>query len=169
MVVLQFDLVVVVLLVVLTFATVFFRGLDRAFEVTDVVQSIEDTDDVDAVFDGFLDEFLDDVIGVMTITEDVLASEKHLQFRVFADFFGQTKPFPRIFVEETEAGIERRAAPNFQGVVTDLVEFFQGEEDFLRRHAGGEKRLVSIPKCSFNDFDTHGDYFPSVSASLTTF
>jgi len=106
----------------LAFAAVLLGRADGAFEVTDVVERIKDADDVDAVFDGLLDELLDDVVGVMAVAQDVLTAEKHLQLGVLADFPRGAETFPGIFVEEAETGVESGAAPDLDRAVTDLVQ-----------------------------------------------
>ena len=44
-----------------------FRRLDGRFQVARVVEGVEDADDVDTVIDGAVDEFVDDVIGIMAV------------------------------------------------------------------------------------------------------
>ena len=44
-----------------------FRRFDGCFQVARVVESVEDTDDVNAVIDGTVDKFVDDVVGIMAV------------------------------------------------------------------------------------------------------
>lgn len=44
-----------------------FRRLDGRFQVARVVEGVEDADDVDTVIDGAVDEFVDDVVGIMAV------------------------------------------------------------------------------------------------------
>ena len=70
-------------------------------QVTDIIHTVKNTDDIDSVCDRFLYEILYHVIGIRTISEDVLSTEQHLQFCVFESVAEFTKSFPRIFFQET--------------------------------------------------------------------
>ena len=52
---------------------------DGALHVAGVVQGIEDPEDVHAVFGGPLDEVVDDVVAIVAVAQQVLATQKHLQ------------------------------------------------------------------------------------------
>ena len=68
--------------------------------VPHIVQSIEDSEDVDAVCCRAFDEVLQHVVGIMPISHDVLPTEEHLQsgFRHRRPERAQTLPW--IFLEE---------------------------------------------------------------------
>lgn len=60
-------------------------GLDRAQgdgEVLRVVERVEDPEDIHPVLGGLLDEPADDAVLVMTVAEQVLPAEEHLQARL---------------------------------------------------------------------------------------
>ena len=64
--------------------TVFFVGcLYCCLQVTEIIQTVKDTDNINTVCDGFLYEVLYHVICIMVVTEDILSTEKHLQLCVF--------------------------------------------------------------------------------------
>ena len=44
-----------------------FRRFDGCFQVARVVESVEDADDVNAIIDGTVDKFVDDVVGIMAV------------------------------------------------------------------------------------------------------
>ena len=97
-------------------------SLNGRFQIADIVQSIKNTDDVDAVGDGFLDEILHHVIGIMPVTQHILAPEQHLQLGVGHLPAQNTQPLPWILVEEAQAGVEGRPAPALGGVEAGFVD-----------------------------------------------
>ena len=59
-------------------AAVLLGELDGGFQVAHIVQRIENTDDIDAVFNGLAAELLHHVVGIVLVAQDVLAPEQHL-------------------------------------------------------------------------------------------
>ena len=53
----------------------FERCFDRGLEISKIVQRIENSKNIDAVDSAALNEFVDKVIGVVAIPEDILAAE----------------------------------------------------------------------------------------------
>ena len=115
-----------------------------SLHVADIVQCVEDTDDIDTVLDSSLDECIDNVVSVVLVAEQVLTAEKHLKGRVGHVLLENTETFPRIFRQETHAGVERSAAPAFQRPVTDLVEVMQSREHILQSHTRSSLGLVRV-------------------------
>jgi len=92
--------------------TATFQGLVNCnLDIAEIVQGIEDAQDINPVFDRMADEQPDHLIRVMTVAEDVLAPKQHLELGVGNVFFDQAQALPWIFVQETQAGVKRRAAP----------------------------------------------------------
>ena len=89
------------------------NGLDGPFDIAYVVHGIENTEDVDAVDHTTFDEFIDHVIGIVAIAQDVLAPEQHLLWGVWHCRFEQTQPFPGVFSQVADAGIKGGTAPGF--------------------------------------------------------
>ena len=94
-------------------------------EVVGIVERVENADDVDAVFDRCTHEAADDIVGIMLVAEDVLASQKHLELGVghFCADLAQT--LPRILVEKAQADVEGCTAPAFNGVESGLIHLFE--------------------------------------------
>ena len=61
------------------------------------------------------------------------------------------QPFPRVLIQKAQAGVERGAAPAFEGIVPDRVENFAGGEHLLERHARGGLRLVRVAQDGVGD------------------
>ena len=78
--------------------------LDGSLQVAGVVQRVKDTDDVDAVGNGLLDEVLDGVISVGTVAQHVLAAEQHLQLLVGQLLAQDAQTLPGVLVQEADAG-----------------------------------------------------------------
>lgn len=125
------------------FARCFYR-LDGHPQVTHVVHRIEDTEHVDAVDRGLGDESSDHVVAVVAITQQVLATQEHLQACVRQRRAQLAQTLPRVFFEETNAGVECCAAPDFQRPVADFVELVADRQHVFGAHARGEQRLVGV-------------------------
>ena len=125
-------------------AAVLLGVANRALEVARIVQRIEDTDDVNAVFNRFFAELLHHVVRIMLVTKDVLSAEQHLQFGVGKRFAQRSQALPRVFVEEAKAGVKRSAAPDFQRPVADGIEHFASGKHIFGAHARRSQRLVRI-------------------------
>ena len=94
-------------------------------EVIGVVESVEYTNDVDAVFDRGTHEAAHDIVGIMLIAENVLTAQKHLELGVGHFCADLAQALPRILVQKAQADIEGRAAPAFNGVESGLVHLFE--------------------------------------------
>ena len=67
-----------------------------------VIQCIEDTDNVNSVFNRLTDESAHCIIGIMLISENVLPSQQHLKLRILHFGTNEAESFPRIFVKITK-------------------------------------------------------------------
>ena len=68
-------------------AAIFLCGLYGLLQVAYIVQSVENTDDVDAVFNGFATEGIYHIVGIVLVAQDILAPEEHLQLGVGQTLF----------------------------------------------------------------------------------
>ncbi len=137
-------------------AALFLAGLDGSLKVAKVVEAVKDTDDVDAVGNGFLYEIFDDIISVVAVSQQVLAAEQHLQFGLLEAGFQLAKAVPRIFLEEAEAGIKCSAAPALNSVVADLIHLVDDGKHDLGGHAGRDQGLVRVAQDGLCDLDRLG-------------
>ena len=110
--------------------------IDRSLEVSEVVQCIEYPDDIDTVVDRFFDKIVDYVIRIVSVSEDVLASQQHLKSGVRHSISQLSESFPRILIEESDAGIECSAAPALYCVIADAVEKSKCRFHVAERHSG---------------------------------
>ena len=127
--------------------------LDGGLEVARVVQRVENTQDVDAVGNGLLHEILDGVVGIMAVAEHVLAAEQHLQLGVGHLTAQRAQALPRVFVQETDAGVKRGAAPAFHREVADFVHRLEDRQHLVDRHTGSQQRLVRVAQDDLSDLN----------------
>ena len=127
--------------------------LDSGLQVAGIVQCVENTDDVDAVCNGLLNEVLDGVICIGTIAQHVLAAEQHLQLLMGQLLAQDAQTLPRILVEEADAAVERCTAPALNREIGDLIHFGQDGTHLIHRHTGSQQRLVSITQDDFRNLD----------------
>ena len=123
---------------------VFLYGFDGLHKVSGVVERVENSDYVNSVFDGFFNKFVNHVIRIMLVSEQILTSQKHLKtgFRHCGTQFAQT--LPRVFVKETHTSVKRCAAPAFKRPIAYAVENFAAGEHILDSHSRCRLRLVRV-------------------------
>ena len=97
-------------------------SLDSCLKVSDIVERIKDTDDIDTVCYGFLNEILNKVVCIMTVAKHILASEKHLELGVGHLFSDDPKSLPGILVKKSDAGVKSSSAPALRGIKADLID-----------------------------------------------
>ena len=138
-------------------SAVLFGVLDGGFQIADIVECVEYTNYINAVFNCLAAELLNNVICVVLIAQYVLAAEKHLQLGVGQSLLKLAQPFPGVLVEETEAAVKGSAAPALQGVIADAVQYFAGGKHILHPHSGGSLRLVSVAQygIGYHQFLSH--------------
>jgi len=123
--------------------------LDSGLEVSCIVQRVKDTEDIDTVCNGLLYEVLNNVVRIVTVTENVLSAEEHLKLRVLAVRLDGTESLPRILVEETETGIEGGTAPSLEGIISNLIHYVKDGNHFFCSHTRCGKRLMRITEDCF--------------------
>ena len=143
-------------------------SLDGRLKVARIVQRIKDADHVDAVCHGLLNEVLHRVVGVGTVAQHILAAEQHLQLLMRQFFAQDAQAFPRIFIEEADAGVKGGAAPAFNGEIRDLVHLGQDRAHLIHRHTGCEQRLVCIAQNDLGNFNRFLSQCHSPSLSISS-
>src|ERR1035437_7482324 len=87
-----------------------------------------------------------DIISVVAITDQILATEQHLERGVRHQFLESAHSFPRVFVKKTGSDIKSSATPDFYGIKSSFVHFRGNGDHILRTHTCCKQRLVSITK-----------------------
>ncbi|CNV10805.1 Uncharacterised protein [Salmonella enterica subsp. enterica serovar Bovismorbificans] len=129
---------------------------ERRFHIARVVHGVKDAEDVHAVFHRAFDEAFHHVIGVMAVAEQVLAAQQHLQGGLRHGLFKLAQADPRVFAEETDAGVKGGAAPALQRPVAHVVELGGNRQHIIKAQAGGEQRLVSVTQDDVGNGNGHG-------------
>ena len=97
------------------------RLLQCHFNIVDVVQGIEDSNDINAVFHGAADKLPHHIIRIVPIAQQALTAQQHLQLGVGHLLPHQTQPLPRILLQKPQAGVKGRPAPALERVVACLI------------------------------------------------
>ena len=90
------------------------HGFNAGFQITDVVQRIENAEHIDAVFRGLFNKRLHHIVAVVAVPEQVLAAQQHLQAGVGQSLTQGTQALPWVFLQKPHTGIKRGAAPALQ-------------------------------------------------------
>ena len=122
---------------------------DRSLQVAQIVHTVKDTDDINAVCHGLLYKVLYHIVCVGAVSQDVLSSEEHLELCVFKSIPELSKSVPGIFLQEAEGRVKCSAAPALYGVVTHLVHLVDDGQHLLCRHTGGDQRLMCVTQNGF--------------------
>ncbi|GAR44143.1 hypothetical protein NGUA11_03507 [Salmonella enterica] len=92
----------------------------------------------------------------MAVAEQVLAAQQHLQRGFGHGFFEFAQAQPRVFAEETDAGVKGGAAPAFEGAVAHVVELSGNRQHIVKTQTGGEKGLVGVTQDDVGNGNSHG-------------
>ena len=127
--------------------------LNGSLKVSDIIQAVKNTDNINSVSDGFLYKVLNHIVRVMIVSKDVLATEQHLELCILETGSQLSESLPRIFFQETQAGIKSSAAPAFYRMVANFVHFFNDRKHLISRHSCCKERLMCITKNGLNDLN----------------
>ncbi len=137
--------------------TGFFHLVHGPRHVPDIVQCIEDPEDIDPVFVRCSNEFVNNIIGIVTVADQVLPPEEHLDGRVLQFALESPETIPGIVVQEPDTGIKGRAAPGFNRKKTALIEIPCKGQHVLRPEPCCDQRLVRIAEGCISDLHFTGN------------
>ena len=126
-------------------------GAHGALQVAQVVHGVEDSEHVHAVGSRALHECFHDVVGVVPVSEDVLAAEEHLETRIRHRLANEAEPLPGILAQESNGSVEGCATPDFGGPIADPVQLFADGQHVVDSHARGKQRLIPVAQRNFGD------------------
>ena len=95
------------------FADIFNRS-QGGIDIAHIVHRIEHAEHINTVNSGTFNKFLHHVIGVVTVTQNVLPAEQHLLRCIGHGLFQFANTVPRIFTQVADTGIKRCPAPRLQ-------------------------------------------------------
>ena len=87
----------------------------------------------------------------MLVAQYVLAAQQHLQLGVGHRLAQGAQALPGVFVQESQAAVKGRAAPGFQGPISDFIQFIGDGQHFIGAHAGGRLALVRVAQYGFGN------------------
>ena len=96
-------------------------GLSIVYHIADIVQRVENAEHVNAVAMSSSDEAVNNIFGIMLVTHQVLSTGQHGKTRVGGFRLDRAQAIPRVFVEEAQAGVERRTAPSLDSPITYAI------------------------------------------------
>ena len=115
-------------------------------QVGQPVEGVEDAEQVDAGLGRFLDEGLDDVVGIVGVADGVGGPQQHLEEDVRDALAQLGQAVPGRFLEEAHGRVERRPAPHLQreqAGVPGGVD--RGDlQHVVGAHPRGQQRLVGV-------------------------
>ena len=114
----------------------FFPCPKGSFQVSRIIEGVKHTDNGDAVLHTLFDKLRYHVVGIMVVTQQVLAAQQHLDGRMGHPVTEDAKATPGIFIQKTQASIKGSAAPGFNGMIPHVVQFFQNGDHILHPHPG---------------------------------
>jgi hypothetical protein len=120
------------------------HGANRGAEVAGIVERVEDAEDVHAVLRRAAHESLDHVIGEAGVLDDVLPAQEHHVRRAGRGRLQLIEPVEGVFLQETQGGVDRGAAPGLERPEAEPVEARRHREHLGGGHARGREGLVTV-------------------------
>ena len=137
---------------------VFLCGVYSGLQIAHVIERVKNSQNIDTVINTLFNEIIYKVIGIMTVAEHILTSEKHLKFCIGALFADKAKSVPRVLIKKAQAGVKGCTAPAFERMVTDLIHLFKYALKFIRSHSGRDQGLMRVSEDGFgNAYFCHTD------------
>ncbi len=133
-----------------------FGHLHGPGHVAHVVDGVKDAEDVNAVALGQHHEFLNDVVGIVLVADDVLAAQQHLEGGVGHLFLQLADALPGVLVEEAHGRVKGGPAPHLHRVIAHLVQLLGDGQHVVGAHPRGQQGLVRVAQDGVGDFDWCG-------------
>ena len=128
-------------------------GIDRFLQVAQVIQTVKNTDNVNTVGDGLLNEGIHHVVRIRSVSQNILSAEKHLQLGIFKAIPQFAESVPGIFLQEAKGGIKGGAAPALHGMISHFIHLLHNGKHKIRRHSGGNQGLMRVTQYCFRNFN----------------
>ena len=125
--------------------------LYSCLKVTDIIQTVKDTNDINTICDTLLYEILYNIIRIWAVSKDILSTEQHLKLCILESITELTKSVPWILFQETETSVECSTTPALYGMVTNFIHFINNWQHLLCCHTSCNQRLVCISQHSFGN------------------
>mmetsp|Transcript_14353 Transcript_14353/g.29703 ORF Transcript_14353/g.29703 Transcript_14353/m.29703 type:complete len:207 (-) Transcript_14353:394-1014(-) len=125
-------------------------------QVLEVVQRVEYTEDINSRFLSLVAEFVDNIVGVVGVTNSVGTTQQHLERNIRRLFSKRFQTLPRTLVQKSHGNIKGGSTPHFQrkGITHNFIGSCCTSFQFLCSHTSCEQRLVSITPGGIHDHKT---------------
>ena len=145
--------------------------IHRDAHVLDPVETIENSEHIDARFCGLLDEMAHHIVGIVGVADPVRAAQQHLGEQVGRFLSHQRQPLPRVFGEETHGHVKGRPAPAFEAEQPShrLAISLGDSGDVVAAHSRRQQRLVRVAHGRVGDQHTLFRAHPFGEASGSQF
>ncbi len=120
------------------FAVAFYR-FHGNFDIAHIVHRIKYAEYIDTADRCALHKTLNNIIGIVAIAQQVLATQQHLLRGFGHGFFKLANAIPGVFTQIANAGIKGGAAPGFERPKTDAVQFGRNRQHVIQTQAGGKQ------------------------------
>ena len=122
----------------------FFDRFDCHFQVTNVIHRVEHPENVHAIHGRTLYKPIHNVIGIMSITQNVLSPEQHLLARIGHRFLELAYSLPGILTQVTNTGVECGATPGLDCPEANPVQFVCDRQHVIQSHPGRQQGLMGV-------------------------
>ena len=129
------------------------HGIDCGAHVGDVIESIKDTEDIDATRCCFLNKGVRHLSGIGGITHCVSATQQHLDTHIGQSFAQCVEAIPGVLPQEAQGNVIRCPSPRFnrEQLRGCLCDCGKNLDEVFGPDPRRKQRLVSITECRLCD------------------
>ena len=109
-------------------------GIYCFLQIAQVVQAVKNTDNINAVGNGFFHKTVYHIIRIGPVTKNILSSEQHLQFGILKTVSDFSQTLPGIFFQKTKRSVKRSATPALYCMIASFVHFINDGKHHVGRH-----------------------------------
>ena len=122
-------------------------------QITQVIQTVKNTDNVNSICHRFLNKILYHIVCIGTISQNILSSKKHLQLCIFKAITQFAQSLPRVFFQETQGSVKSSSSPALHSVVADFVHLINNRKHLFRCHSCCDQRLMRVTQNRLHYFN----------------
>ncbi len=130
-------------------AALFIRCLNGSFKISYIVKCVKDPYYVNTVCNRFLNEIFNQIVCVVTITQHILSSEKHLKLGIWHLSSDYPQSFPRVLIEKSYTGVKSCSSPYLSRIKADFIKLRKNIYHVIYGHSCCKQGLVCVTKYGF--------------------
>jgi hypothetical protein len=121
-------------------------GLDTNLKLVNVVQSVEDSEDINSVLLSLLAEVVDCIVWQRGVCNSVGATQEHLEWDVGDELSHLSQPVPGILVEETHSNVEGGSTPALKTVevAVSMASLSGNVQEVNCAHTSSQEGLMGV-------------------------